>query len=561
MNSDSGVPITPVVIVGAGPVGLALALDLSWRGIRSTLVEQASDQRGSIDANPRAAAISPRTMEFCRRWGFASRIRNAGFPRDFNFNIVFCTSLDGYLITTQYFPSMNDRAPIPVSPEFRERCPQTWFDPILSEELARYRQVTLLAGWRLESFENSGESVKVTIRDVEAGVTRQLTARYLVACDGPASSIRSALDIPTEGPGNLSDSLNVVLRIPGFLSKHDKGSAERYIFLDEKGRWAELSCIDGRDRWRFGITWADTALAGDQDRLNELISRALGPNMEYQKLSVVRWRRRDAIAAQYRVKNVFLAGDAAHVIPPNLGLGMNTGVGDSVDLGWKLAATLGGWGGSHLLDSYQAERRPVALRNAAASTFAYQVGKSATAGHPEVVEPGERGERGRAAVGRGIQEKLPAGWQTLNLQMGYRYDDSPICVPDGTPTPEGDEKTGVYVQTARPGARAPHVWLKEGVSILDIFGRGFVLLRFAPQLNVSRLADAARARQVPLQVVDLGSEEAYKAYGARLVLVRPDGHVAWRGDTVPEDAQNLVDIVRGAHQRSGGSIPPGAAAN
>lgn len=546
MNSDANEAVAPVIIVGAGPAGLALALDLSWRGIRCTLVEQATDQRGNIDANPRAAAISPRTMEFCRRWGFARRIGNAGFPRDFNFNIVFCTSLDGYLITTQHFPSMNDRAPLSVSPEFRERCPQTWFDPILSEELQRYWQVTRLAGWRFESFEDSGESVKVNIRDVGNGGTRQLTGRYLVACDGPASSIRGALDIPAEGPGILSESLNVVLRVPGFLSKHDKGSAERYIFLDEEGRWAELSCIDGRDRWRFGITRADAALAGDHDRLDKLISRALGPDMEYEKLSIVRWRRRDAIAARYRVGNVFLAGDAAHVIPPNLGLGMNTAVGDSVDLGWKLAATLDGWGGGKLLDSYEAERRPVALRNAAASTFAYQVGKSATGGHPEVVDPGERGDLARSSVGRGIHEKLPAGWQTLNLQLGYRYDDSPVCVPDGTSPPAGDENSGVYVQTARPGARAPHVWLKDGVSTLDLFGRGFVLLRFARQLDVSGIADAAHAREVPLQVIDISSAEAYKAYGAGLALVRPDGHVAWRGDAVPGNAPDLVDTVRGA---------------
>lgn len=546
MKSDANGPATPVVIVGAGPVGLSLALDLSWRGIPATLVEQGTDQRGNIDANPRAAAISPRTMEFCRRWGFAHQIGNAGFPKDFNFNIVFCTSLDGYLITTQHFPSMNDRAPLEVSPEFRERCPQTWFDPILSEELARYPQVTRLAGWRFESLEDSGQRVKATIRSVESGAARQLTSRYLVACDGAASSIRTALGIPTEGPGTLSDSLNVVLRIPGFLSKHDKGSAERYIFLDEKGRWAELSCIDGRDRWRFGITWADTALAEDHDRLDELISRALGPNMEYEKLSVVRWRRRDAIATRYRVKNVFLAGDAAHVIPPNLGLGMNTGVGDSVDLGWKLAATLAGWGGDKLLDSYEAERRPVAVRNAAASTYAYQVGKSATAGNPQVAAPGEHGDLARNAVGRGIQAKLPAGWQTLNLQLGYRYDDSPVCVPDGTPVPKGDENTGVYVQTARPGARAPHVWLEEGISTLDLFGRGFVLLRFGTQLDVSGIVDAAQARKVPLQVIDIRSAEAHKAYEAALCLIRPDGHVAWRGDTVPENALGLVDIVRGA---------------
>jgi 2-polyprenyl-6-methoxyphenol hydroxylase-like FAD-dependent oxidoreductase len=541
----------PVVIVGAGPVGLALALELGWRGVDCVLVERSVDRRGEIDLHPRAAAITPRTMEFCRRWGFAERITNAGFPTDFPFNNLFCTSLDGYLVAIHEFESMETREPLTVSPEFRERCPQTWFDPILADEVTRYASVTTMNGWQFESFVDHGDQVAVSLSNVANGERREIRCRYLVGCDGGGSAVRKQLNVETDGAGKLSDSLNAVLRIPGFMQRHEKGPAERYIFLDGTGRWSVLSVMDGRELWRFGVTRATAELQADRTLLDALIRRALGPDVDYEILSVVLWTRRDSIAGRFRVGNVFLAGDAAHVIPPNLGIGMNTGVGDAVDLGWKLAATLQGWGGEALLDSYEIERRPVALRNAAASTSAYRVSQDATTGQPDITESGERGERARAIVAEHLQRELGAGWQTFNLALGYRYDSSPICIPDGTPVPTGDDDFGNYQQTARPGARAPHVWLNNEQSTIDLFGRGFVLLRLsAADMDVSAFLAAAQTQGVPLEVVDLDNPEVLAAYESRLVLVRPDGHVAWRSNELPPDPAAIIGRVRGLEMAS-----------
>jgi 2-polyprenyl-6-methoxyphenol hydroxylase-like FAD-dependent oxidoreductase len=544
---------TAVVIVGAGPVGLALAVDLGWRGIDCVVVEQSFDLRDAIDANPRAAAVTPRTMEFCRRWGFAHRVTNAGFPIDFPFDVVYCTSLGGHLIGRQHFASMHDREPLPVSPENRERCPQTWFDPILAEEADRYDSVMILRGHRFDSFTDDTTRVTCQITDTTTGETSTVSSRFLVACDGGTSGIRRTLGVPVEGTGMLSSSVNAVLRIPDFVSQHDKGLAERFLFLDGGGTWGNLTVVDGRERWRFSVTRADAQLVDDRLRLDALIRRGLGAEVSYEVLSVVRWRRQESVAARFRVGNVFLAGDAAHVIPPNLGLGMNTGVGDSFDLGWKLAAALDGWAGLDLLDSYEIERRPVAIRNGEASTQAYRLWKQASEGIGDVTREGPAGEQARARVARFVENELPAGWQTLDLQMGYSYDGSPLCVADGTASPpQGD--WGNYTQSARPGCRAPHVWIGEGRSTLDLFGRGYVLLRFDTTADISPLVSAATARAIPFTVVDVDSAEARVLYERTLVLVRPDGHVAWRSDSCPADCDELVAAVSGARRGGAESV-------
>jgi hypothetical protein len=242
---------------------------------------------------------------------------------------------------------------------------------------------------------------------------------------------------------------------------------------------------------------------------------------------------------------VFLAGDAAHTMSPTGGFGMNTGVIDAANLGWKLEAALAGWAGEELLDSYTSEQRQVALRNAAASTHNFNLWTVVKALCGPILDETREGEAARREVGRRMKEGLRIEWECLGVQLGYRYEDSPICVPDGTP-PVSDPVSEV-VQTARPGARAPHVWLSDGRSTLDLFGRGFVLLRLGSNPpDVGAIAAAAEARGVPLRVVTIADPAVAEAYEATLALVRPDGHSAWRGDAPPDDAGALIDIVRGA---------------
>lgn len=536
----------PVLIVGAGPVGLAMGLDLGWRGIGCLVIDREADRDNTISLHPRAAAVTPRTMEFLRRWGVADAVENSGFPRDFTPNIVYCTDMLGPTILVQHFDAIKDRKRTAASPELRIRCPQMWFDPILERGLAAYPCVQMHRPWELESFVDHGEHVVAQLTDLATAERIEVTCEYLVACDGPTSKVRTSLGIPTSGSGILSYSLNLILDIPDFQAQHDKGAAERYMFLDRRGVWSELTVIDGRDRWRLGIAGSEQQFDRTAVDMEVLVRRVLGPDMRFTIVALAPWRRRESIARQLRVGRVFLAGDAAHTIPPNLGMGMNTGLGDAADLGWKLEAALKGWAGSELLDSYDLERRPTAEHIAAVSTETYRRWMTSTPDYNDIDAQGLPGEQARARAAEYIEHMLPDGWDTLGFQLGYRYDDSPICIPDGSPPPQPGKRLRDFTPVARPGAHAPHAWLRDGRSILELFGRGFVLLRFDPSIDVGDFGAAAARRRIPFKVVDIDQADIEALYEARLVLVRPDAHVAWRGNSVPEDAGDALAVVSGA---------------
>jgi hypothetical protein len=273
----------------------------------------------------------------------------------------------------------------------------------------------------------------------------------------------------------------------------------------------------------------------------------MGRDFDYEILSVMHWVRRELVADRYGTRRVFIAGDAAHLMSPTGGFGMNTGLQDAVDLGWKLEAVVRGWGGEHLLGSYEIERRPVAVRNVteASSNLGRMLSTRQRRPPPEMFQPGSAGDTARKNYGEWFTATMKREWFTLGFHFGYGYEGSPVIWPDGTPAP--GLETSTYTQTARPGHRAPHAWLPDGRSTLDLFGRGFVLMRLgAHTLGGERLRVAAAAAGVPLQVVALDMPDVAALYQGRLVLVRPDGHVAWRADAEPPDARAVIDVVRGA---------------
>jgi hypothetical protein len=282
--------------------------------------------------------------------------------------------------------------------------------------------------------------------------------------------------------------------------------------------------------------------------IHAALLRAMGKPFDYEIESVLRWVRRELVAESYGRGRVYMAGDAVHLTSPTGALGMNTGMQDAVDLGWKLDAVLKGWGGKNLLATYEIERKPVAIRNIKASTDNLTRMLAPRTTHkppPEVFQDGPDGDAARKQYGDWYTELMSHEWFMNGYHLGYRYDESPIVWPDGTPAPPLETKT--YTQTARPGARAPHMWIAEGVSTLDLFGRGFVLLRLGPDApRADRLVQAFAERGVPLKVEALPQPEVLRAYGRDLCLVRPDGHVAWRGNAEPADCRALVDCVRGA---------------
>jgi 2-polyprenyl-6-methoxyphenol hydroxylase-like FAD-dependent oxidoreductase len=528
---------TPVLIVGGGPIGLALAADLGRRGVTATLVEQNADRLGSA----KMIEVSVRTMELCRQLGVAEEVRNWGFPLDYALDSVFVTDLQGYEIGRIRTPSLGQERDSVASPERTGPCPQTWFDPILQRRARSFPHVALRYGTRLESFVQDPAGVSATLADARTGTRETVRCDYLVGADGYTSRVRALLGIEMRGEHHLDLSMSVYLRIPDLRRHHDKGDAYRYVFVGPSGTWLVLSTIDGRDLWRLqviGIPDRDLAAVD----IPAMMRRAIGREIEFTIEDTSFWVRKMVVADRFMDGRVFLAGDAAHAHPPNGGLGMNTGIQDAFDLGWKLAATLHGWGGPTLAASYDYERRPASSRAAMESLKNFRRLVS-PAHEPDIATPSPTGDAARLRVGRRLVAENEKAWHPVGVHLGYIYDPSPIVVPDGSPRPPDD--TVGYVPSAYPGCRAPHVWLREGRSTLDLFGDGFALLVFAPS-EIARLEAAAAARGVPLTVHRIVNPEAAALYERTLVLVRPDGHVAWRGDTPPADPLSLIDTIRGA---------------
>ena len=521
----------PVLIVGGGPVGLALAIELGGRGVPCTLIEQGDGR--IVEAKMFATGI--RTLEFCRRWGIAREVRDWGFPRDFPFDNVFVTSLAGYELARIAMPSIERTPVVEQSPENFAHCPQFVFDPILRRKADSLPGVTLRYGTRLERFEERDDRV---VAHLEGGET--LEACFLAGCDGFSSAIRKALGIEMRGDALLNRAVNIMFRAPALSSLHDKGNAGRYVTIGVDGPWASLTAADGRERWRL-MLYDEKDLSDPQAA--QAVRRAVGRDFDFEVLTVGVWARRNLVAERYGTKRVFLAGDAVHVMPPNGGLGMNTGIGDAVDLGWKLAAVHQGWGGPALLASYDAERRPAGARACAEAMRNFD--RITPRRHfPDIHADTEAGRKVRAELGAKLSVSMRNAWDNpLNTHLGYRYDGSPITIPDGAPPPE-PEDSRIYVQSSHPGGRAPHAWLADGRSTLDLFGKGFTLLRFQSRDWDPRRE--ARQRGMPLEVVDIDDTASARLYERRLVLVRPDGHVAWRDDVPPADAGAVLDRARGA---------------
>jgi 2-polyprenyl-6-methoxyphenol hydroxylase-like FAD-dependent oxidoreductase len=535
--------IVPVLVVGGGPVGLALAGDLGWRGIACTLVEQSD---GSI-YQPRMDLVGVRTMEFCRRWGIVPAVEASPYPRDYAQDNIYLTSLTGYELGRERFPGIGQAPPPKESPQRRERCPQNMFDPILRAFAASQNNVALRYRTRLVSFTQNADLVTAVVENAEIGAHEEILAHYIVGCDGARSLVRETLGIAMQGNPVLTYTTNVIFRCPHLLSLHDKGKAYRHIFIGPEGTWATIVAINGRDEWRFSIIGGAEQRDYTTDDIKAAIRRAVGRDFDFEILSVLPWVRRELVAERYRNGRGFIAGDAAHVMSPTGGFGMNTGIQDVVDLSWKLAATIEGWGGDRLLDSYGIERQPIGTRNVTEASGNLRRMLSVPP-HSNLLDDTPQGAATREKVGREFSETMRREWFTLGAHLGYRYENSPICWPDGSAAPPDDPRA--YVPTARPGHRAPHAFLADGRSTIDLFGRGFALVGFgADAAEAAPLLEAARKRNLPLTFTAIAEPHIAALYERKFVLVRPDGHVAWRADRMPEDALCVIDVVRGASDR------------
>ena len=543
-------PAAPVVIAGAGPAGLTLAAELGRRRVPCLLVEE----KPGTKTAPRAMGVGPRSMEHFRRWGIAEKVIDAGVPRSQPASIVYLTRLFGYELARFDAPSADEfagrsreaieQAPqLRLSPYYRTWCSQQYLEAVLRDYVATLPDVELRFGWRLESFEQGGDGVRVHLTEVATGTRASLDADYLAACDGARSVARKALGIALDGRGTMGQVWGTHFRAPTLMAAIPHAPAVMFWVL-APGCSGVVYTLNGRDEW-----WMNKYFRADEpfssiDPAAQLRD-AIGHDIPLEVISCQQYKANQLVADRFAKGRAFLVGDAAHLFVPPGGLGMNTAIDDAVNLAWKLAATIEGWGGPGLLASYGEERRPVGIRNTVRAADNYLEARQSFTAPPEIEAPGETGERVRAEWIPRVREAAARQHSIAPVQLGARYDPSSICVNEpGSQVPEAG---AAFTPTAAPGCRAPHVWLADGRSTLDLFGERFTLLRLGGAGPDAAPFEAAATRAgVPLTVVRVDDAAVAARYVASLVLVRPDGHVAWRGDAAPVDAAALFDRGRGA---------------
>ncbi|GAA1511753.1 FAD-dependent monooxygenase [Nocardioides humi] len=535
----------PFIIVGSGPVGMTLALDLGSRGIPVLLLEQSLD----TTTNPRCNTTNARSMEYFRRLGLARRIRRAGLPHDHPTDIVYTTNLSGYELARFPFASTNevfDRTAAEIdewpTPELQHRVSQIFLEPILADELDRYESVTVRRGTRVESVEQHRDHVVVHTTDLQSGRARSFTAGHVVGCDGGSSAVRRSIGVQLHGDSRVGERrLSVYFRsdevpLPGrpgwWYWWHGARYHGAFIQLDGKSLYlCHARVPEGED-----LDTADPDVA---------LREALGKDIAHEKIDVVRWTPRRLVADRFRVGRVLLAGDAAHVWLPMGGFGMNTGIGDAMGLGWRLSAIHRGWATDHVLDDFEQERRAV---GEATSRAAQQIGDDIEnlASDPRLHEDSPQGREIRAKVGQLLVEVDRKQWYSQGVQFGARYVGSAgTAAPTDAPSEEAIGRIDQYQPSSEPGARLPHHWIVEGEeAVFDLLGQGFSILRIGDAPDVGPLTDAARACGVPVTVVDLPAS-ASATYDRHLLLVRPDMYIAWSGDELPDDPRALLDGLRG----------------
>ncbi|WP_326732721.1 FAD-dependent monooxygenase [Streptomyces phaeochromogenes] len=529
-----------VLVVGAGPVGLSLAIELGWRGVPVTVIDQ-GDGRVPF---PAGEAIFSRTMEHLRRWGCAEEARaESAPPTDYPHRTVFANSVTGHVLA-EFDYGVTNRSPGvygPLTPEGPAFLSKFSFLPLLERTARGLSSVEIRFATRLETFEQDSDGVLAVVRDLESGASETLAGAYLVACDGGRSSVRRTLGVEFEGMFAQGQNFAVHFRAPQLpaLLRERLGGPAVQIHTLSSARRPYITVVNGVDEWRLSVYLEQEPEPGDAVAW---VQEAVGAPIDVEILAAQPWSGHCVVARSYRAGRVFLAGDSAHLLWPKGGFGANTGIGDAVDLGWKLAAVLQGWAGPALLDSYESERRPIAVRNVTEASSNWR-SDSELAPDAALGRADAEGDRVRGEMGEMIRRSRGKEFRCTGIQLGYRYSGSPICVPDGTPEPPDEPDD--YVPSTWPGCRAPHAWLPDGGSVLDHFGRGFVLVVSGPA-DPSALVEAAHHRGVPLTVLRLADPAAARLYERPLVLVRPDGHVGWRGEQVPADSGAVLDRLRGA---------------
>jgi 2-polyprenyl-6-methoxyphenol hydroxylase-like FAD-dependent oxidoreductase len=527
-----------------------LAIELGRRGVSTIVLEEKS----APSRFPSANATQARTMEHYRRLGFAEKVRACGLPPDYPTDIAYFSRYTKYELARFSLPSARQAREIVKTltgswsaAELPHRVSQIFVEDVLRQEAAALPLVTLQSGWRMIALRETGTAVEVDAERSDGRDQVTLRAAYVVGADGGGSPTRKAL-----GYGYLGESGVVRDFVGGRMFAIHIRSSRLYDVIPHPRAWMYwavnrerrglMPSVNGRDEFTFHTQLRPDEKPGHitDAQAKLMFQAALGSNLDVEILARSTWNAGYTLVAEkFQHGRIFLGGDAAHLFTPTGGLGYNTAVEDAVNLGWKLAGALKGWGGRGLLASYETERQAIARRNTAyARGFADSVGLFVPP--PELEEDNPAGEAARKRTGGHFNYHARFEFNIPGITFGGRYDGSPIIVADDSLPPT--DRPNDYVPTACPGGRAPHLWLADGRSLYDAFGFEFTLLQLGTKHNASPFETAARALGLPLSVVSVPGDEARDIYQADLALIRPDQIVAWRGNS----SANAAAVLRRA---------------
>ena len=534
---------TSVLVIGAGPVGMTLAMDLAWRGIDVILAE--TRPRGT-PPNVKCNHVSARSMEIFRRLGLAGKVRDAGLPPDYPNDIAYLTTTTGIELTRIPIPCRAERFTDTTGPDGNwptaeppHRINQIFLEPILLAHVLAQPRITFLDLTEVTGFTQDAHGVTAQATDLRNGEPFTIAAKYLIGCEGARSPTRRAIGAQLQGDAVVQRVQSTYFRAPDLLPRLKVKPAWVMFSLNPR-RSGNCMAIDGRERWLIHNYLNDDEPDFDSvDRdwaIREILG--VGADFQYETISREDWYGRRLVADRFRDGRAFICGDAAHLWVPYAGYGMNAGIADAASLAWMLAATLKGWGGPNLLDAYQAERQPITEQvSHFAMNHAASMAKARRAVPDGIEAQTEEGAALRAQIGAAAYALNVTQYCCGGLNFGYFYADSPIIIPDGEAPPP--YSMADFTPSTVPGCRVPHIFLADGRSLYDALGPDYTLLRFDPAVAVADLITDA----VPIKVLDL---PANPLYPHKLLLCRPDQHVAWRGDVLPDDPAALRALISGA---------------
>jgi 2-polyprenyl-6-methoxyphenol hydroxylase-like FAD-dependent oxidoreductase len=539
-----------VLVVGAGPVGLTLAMDLAQRGVKVLVVEV---RKFAEPPNVKCNHVSARSMEHFRRLGVAATLRNAGLPATYPNDVVFRTAMTGMELTRIPIPCRQNRYSETggpdtdwATPEPPHRINQIYLEPLLLKHAVAQEGVRLLNRTQVTDFVQDEDGVNVTLLNLDTQESQVVRVKYVGGCDGGSSFVRKKIGAKLEGTEVIQRVQSTHIRAPQLLSMLPGQAAWCYYAVNTR-RCGTVFAIDGQETWLVHNHLHPDEPEFDSVDRDQSIRNILGVNSDfkYEIITKEDWVGRRLLSNHFRDRRVFLAGDAAHLWVPYAGYGMNAGIADATNLAWLMSAAVNGWAHPDILNAYEAERHPITEQvSHFVMNHAQKMIKARRAVPHNIEALDAEGEAARHLIGAEAYDLNVQQFCCEGLNFGYFYEKSPIISHELEAAPE--YSMGSFTPSTLPGCRAPHFWLNDGTSLYDLLGNGYSLLRFDQNIDVQAFLQESAAQNIPLNLIDLHDQDQKpSAYQHPLVLCRTDQHVVWRGHELPLSVPQFVSFLKG----------------